>query len=265
MVMFRGASLPVTAAGLANARQKLAVEDAEVWAVVFTETDPPNRAGFWSNRRPQILYEQHIFHRLTNGAFDDSNSDISNRNPGNYGPSGDHQYDRLLEAVMCDRDAAIQSTSWGMGQTLGENFREAGFTTVEGFMSAMLQSEDAHLLAMANEIVATNCATPLREHRWSDFARIYNGPNFVKNHYDITLARWFEFFTQAATPNLQVRSAQMFLLYLGFDPRGIDGMFGDHTRSAMQQYQGGRGLPLTEALDDATFESLLSDFKNLPT
>src|SRR5260370_19873345 len=84
MVLFRGASLPVTAAGFANARQKLAVEDAELWTVVFTETDPPNRAGIWNNRRPQILYEQqHIFHRLTNGALDDPNPGIINRNPGN--------------------------------------------------------------------------------------------------------------------------------------------------------------------------------------
>ena len=42
---------------------------------------------------------------VTDGAFDDSNPEISHPTAGGYGPGGAHQYDRLAEAIGCDRDA----------------------------------------------------------------------------------------------------------------------------------------------------------------
>lgn len=264
MDVFLGAALPADEAGLGEACDTLGIGAAELWAVVYTETDGPTQgAGFWPSRRPQILYEQHVFHRLTHGAFDASNPDISNARPGNYGATGEHQYDRLREAARCDHDAAIESASWGIGQTLGENFREAGFATVDGFLGAMLQSESTQLAAVAAEITATGAAAALREHRWADFAQIYNGPNFRQNHYDTTLAGWYELFTVSTLPDLTIRAAQLRLSYLGFDPHGIDGRFGRMTRSAMQQYQRQRGLPETESLDEPTAEALRADVARL--
>jgi hypothetical protein len=113
-----GKGAPLTAPGFTNVCTQLGVGAAEIWALVFTETDYPY-SGFWADRRPQILYEQHIFSRLTHGHYDKQAPDISNPRPGNYGASGDNQYIRLRKAMDLDEGAAVQSASWGIGQVLG--------------------------------------------------------------------------------------------------------------------------------------------------
>jgi peptidoglycan hydrolase-like protein with peptidoglycan-binding domain len=58
-----------------------------------------------------------------------------------------------------------------------------------------------------------------------------------------------------------VRSAQVYLMYLGFEPSDIDGIFGRRTRSAMNEYQLRNHLPITDELDDTTFASIEADGK----
>src|SRR5262249_21522773 len=52
----------------------------ELWTVLNVET---SGCGSLSDRRPQILYERHVFHRLTGGRFDDG--DLSDSASGGYG------------------------------------------------------------------------------------------------------------------------------------------------------------------------------------
>jgi hypothetical protein len=160
----------------------LGVSAPEVWTVLAVET---SGCGFLPDRRPQILFERHIFHRLTAGRFDDG--DISDPSPGGYGPRGAAQYDRLGRAIAKDRAAALQSASWGLGQIMGMNFSRAGFETVEEMVAAMVESENQQLLAMMNFLRATGLAASLKTHNWASFARGYNGPNFAINRYDIRL------------------------------------------------------------------------------
>jgi hypothetical protein len=250
--------LPLTSDGLATVCDKLGVMAAEIWAVIFTETDPPY-GGFWSNARPQILYERHIFSRLTNHRYDAQHPDISNPVPGGYGPSGQHQYDRLSAAIALDSTAALMSPSWGIGQTLGENYRECGFPSPLALVTSMFDSEDQQLLAAANEMISSHSAAALAAHDWKTFARIYNGPGYARNHYDVHLSSWYAKLNSGALPDLHVRAAQMYLLYLGFDPSTIDGLWGERSRSAMNQYQQQAHLPTTDELDDPTFAKLQVD------
>jgi hypothetical protein len=60
--------------GLANVASLLGVFAAEIWTVLALET---SGRGCMADRRPQVLFELHIFHRLTNEQFDDG--DISDR------------------------------------------------------------------------------------------------------------------------------------------------------------------------------------------
>src|SRR5438309_11337746 len=85
--------------------------------------------------------------RLTNGQYDDG--DISDPEPGGYGPRGTHQYDRLDLAISKDRIAALQSASWGIGQVMGMNHAIAGFQDVEDMVADMSAFEDKQLLAVA--------------------------------------------------------------------------------------------------------------------
>ena len=77
---FVGKSLALSSDGLAKAAQSLSVQAPEVWCVLSVET---SGCGFLADRRPQILFERHIFHRLTGGRYDDG--DISDPTPGGYG------------------------------------------------------------------------------------------------------------------------------------------------------------------------------------
>ena len=74
---FQGNAWALSSGGLAAVASNLGVHASEVWTVLAVET---SGCGFLSDRRPQILYERHIFHRLTQGQYDDG--DISSPTPG---------------------------------------------------------------------------------------------------------------------------------------------------------------------------------------
>lgn len=150
--------------------------------------------GFLSTDEPKILFERHIFSKRTNRLFDKSNPGVSDASPGGYGAvSGQHK--RLQEAVSLDRNAALMSASWGKFQIMGFNFALAGFNSLQEFITAMYQSEREHLIAFINFIKHTSLDDELRELRWADFARKYNGPQYQKNNYDTKLLAAYKKFS----------------------------------------------------------------------
>ncbi len=218
---FQGSAWALSSEGLAGVASNLGVFAPEIWTVLAVET---SGCGYLPDRRPQILYERHIFHRLTQGQYDDG--DISDSSPGGYGPRGAHQYDRLAVAITEDRAGALQSASWGIGQIMGMNYALAGFQNVDEMVAAMSQSEDQQLAAMGNFLVATKLQASLQAHDWATFARGYNGPNYAINRYDVRLNGEFQKYLSGVLPDLNVRAAQLYLTYLGFHPGAIDGIAG---------------------------------------
>jgi N-acetylmuramidase/Putative peptidoglycan binding domain len=250
-IPFEGAALALSSDGLASAADILGVHGTEVMSVLSVETAG---CGFFSDRRPQILYERHIFHRLTNGKFDDG--DISDANPGGYGASGAHQYDRLSAAIALDQTAALQSASWGIGQVMGENFEPAGFGDANSMVQSMTQNEDQQLAAMCKFLLSRKLHLSLRTHDWTTFARGYNGPNFAINQYDKRLNGEFQKLSSAGIPDLVVRAAQLYLTYLGLHPGPIDGVAGLRTLSALTQFQTENHLPVSNSIDADTVTQL---------
>ncbi|HEY2015029.1 MAG TPA: N-acetylmuramidase domain-containing protein [Bryobacteraceae bacterium] len=251
---FVGQSLALSAAGLAAASDGLCVSAAEIWTVLSVETAG---CGFLPDRRPPILFERHIFSRLTNHRFD--THDVSNPEPGGYGCPGAPQYQRLAAAIEFHRGAALQSASWGLAQILGSNFVPAGFGDVESMVAAMTASEDAQLAAFT-KFLRSNCLDQsLKAHDWTALARGYNGPNFAINQYDVKLAKAFQKYSCGPTPDLQVRAAQLYLTFAGLNPGPIDGIMGAKTGSALLAYQQQKGLALTARADPATLAALLPD------
>ena len=248
---FTGRSLALSRQGLGLASQRLAVKAPEIWALLTVET---TGCGFLADRRPQILFERHIFHRLTGGRFDDGS--ISDPTSGGYGPAGAHQYDRLAKAVAHDRAAALQSASWGLGQVMGGNFAAAGFTDTETMVSAMGDSEDAQLAAVVSFIRSSSLDISLQAHDWTSFASGYNGPAFAKNKYDARLRGEFQKFSFGPLPDLDVRAAQLYLTYAGLHPGPVDGVLGSLTRAALVQFQTQHGLPATGEIDETVLSSL---------
>jgi hypothetical protein len=248
---FIGRSEALQNGGLSGAAQKLGVPAVDVWTVFSVETAG---AGFLPSRRPPILYERHIFSRLTHGKFDDG--DISSPKQGGYGPLGEHQYSRLEKAAALDANAAQMSCSWGLGQVLGENYAMVGFTDINAMVAAMCDSEDAQLLAFADFLKATRMDVALRTRNWAAFARGYNGLDFEQNGYDKKLAEAWQRLSTEGIPNLSVRAAQLYLTFAGFDPGPLDGSAGSRTRQALEAFQSQHGLPQTGVADAATMQAL---------
>jgi hypothetical protein len=249
---FVGRSLALSADGMAAGAASIAVQPVELWTVLGVET---SGWGFQADRRPKILYERHIFHRLTGGQFDDG--DISDPTPGGYGAGGAHQYDRLARAIALNRGAALQSASWGVGQIMGMNFAAAGFGDVEAMVTAMCDTEDAQLAAVAAFLKSQKLDGPLRTHDWAGFASGYNGPAYKENHYDENLQTQFEKYSAGTTPDLTVRSTQLYLTFAGLDPGKVDGVMGPKTRAAITSFQGQQGLAATGVADEALLAALI--------
>lgn len=175
----------LTDADFSQAAQSLGVDDAAIRAVAEVESIG---AGFLSSGEPVILFERHVFSRLTQGRFDKDYSDVSNRVPGGYGRKTD-QHARLQRAAALDREAALQSASWGMFQVMGFNYRACGFSRLQTFINAMYAGEQEQLAATVRFIRANpamHAALQVRD--WARFAAAYNGPEYKKNKYDTKLA-----------------------------------------------------------------------------
>ena len=230
---------------------------AELWTVVAVET---SGCGYQSNRRPQILYERHVFHRLTNGKYD-SDPEISAPTPfEHYGPGGDFQYARLIKAAALDRPAAIRSASWGLGQIMGENAQTAGFADAESMVAAMLDSEAAQFAAVAGFIKNTHIAAALTAHNWVEFAKGYNGKSYEKNKYDENLAAGFAKYSTESLPDFDLRAAQLYLTFGGYNIGAVDGIMGSRTRNAILAFQRAKNMVETGKVDAALIAALENSY-----
>jgi hypothetical protein len=266
---------PLTANGVQNAITTLGIDAATLWAMLHVET---MGCGYLASRRPQILFERHIFSKLTQGAWDATAPDVSNPVGGGYGPSGDFQYTRLGKAYSLNpndpadpsvptptRTAALASASWGLGQVLGTNAASVGFGTVQDMVAAMASSEDAQLQSVVGFIQANNLQAALQQQDWVTYAEKYNGPNYAQNQYDAKLAQAYALYQDATKiPDLTVRGGQLQLLLLGFNPSGIDGSVGPNTLTALHNFQSRQQLPLTTAIDANVLATLTAALPAAP-
>ncbi len=244
---------PLSSEMLAGAATKLSVALPEIWSVLRVET---RGSGFLHDRRPAILFERHVFHRLTEGRYDDEAPDLSNADPGGYVQGGAYQYERLARAMALDRSSAMASASWGIGQVMGYHAAKLGYADTAAMVGEMVESEDRQLDAMMRFLIDAHLDEALRRKDWVAFARGYNGAGFKKNEYDLKLESAFLHYSLNGTPDVRVRAAQVYLTYAGLNPGPIDGEVGNRTRAALRTYQITHGLPATAEVDDATLKAL---------
>ena len=254
---FTGPGTPLTTAGLTKAVAPLGGDLASLWSLVTVETAG---CGFQPDRRPKILFERHYFHRLTAGKYDTVDPDVSQPTPGGYGASGAHQYVRLTAALQLDEQAALQSASWGLGQIMGANFAKAGFACVDDMVAAFVGGEDAQLTAMAAFIANNGFASAVAQQRWADYARLYNGADYLKNRYDERLKAAHDSYAASCCPDVDLRAAQVWLNYLAMPTGGIDGIKGPATTRALRLFQKGANLPVTGLADEGTLAALAAKF-----
>ncbi len=245
---FTGKGLPMTGRGMSSVCDLLSCGEPEIWAILTVET---RGFGYLPDRRPRILFERHIFSRLTGRAFDAQHPDISNPTSGGY-KGGAAEYDRLERAMMLDIEHAMASASWGLPQVMGFNHDAANYPTVGAMVDAMVASEDNQLAALANFINHNpKCRIGVQRRDWTTFAACYNGRDFRRNDYDRRLEAAHAK-AQSMLPDIELRAAQVALTYLGIDPGAVDGLRGRMTRGAILEYQTRAKLPPTGELDELT-------------
>lgn len=181
---------------LRSAADKLGCRVGTIQAIAEVEAGP--YGAFLDTGEPVILFEPHIFSRLTRGRFDGRRVKIPDSapwsyisyprwKPGFYGPIS-AQHVKLQTAVRLDRDAALKSCSWGLYQLMGFNHKLCGHETIQSFVNAMYRSVDDHLDALVAFVLSDpRKVKAVRERDAKTFSRLFNGPSYAKNKYDTRL------------------------------------------------------------------------------
>ena len=248
---FTGPARPIDEADYHRAAERLDCEVAAVKAVAKVES---RGGGFLADKRPKILFESRWFHKLTDGRFDQSHPEISTPTWVRNYRGGAGEYDRLAIALGLDREAALKAASWGMFQILGVNHGVAGVPEVEDFVKSQMESEGAHLDAFVGFVIGNRLDDELRDKRWADFARGYNGPGYRQNRYDEKMADAYADFAgdRVMPTTLELQQA--------LNRRGAhlnpDGKTGARTRAAIRAFQHEVGLPITGRAGPATLAAL---------
>lgn len=173
-----------------KAAEILKVEPAVIYAVKEIES---SGSGFDDEGNIKLLFEAHIFSYYTNHKYDQTHPQISSPvwNRQLY-KGGKLELQRLAAAMKLDPTAALMSASYGLFQIMGFNHRLVGYSDVTSFYSAMCESEFKQLEAFIKFIQVNKLDDELREKRWKDFARVYNGPGYAANQYDVKLQNSYE-------------------------------------------------------------------------
>lgn len=170
---------------LVTAADRLGVPLASIYAVNEVES---KGKGILDNGKPVILFERHIMYRqlaITNPA-------LVNPKPGGYiGGTAEHQ--RLAMARLIDDNAALESASWGAFQIMGFHWKRLGYASVQEFVAAMSAGESQQFDAFTRFIETDpGLHKALKARKWAEFAKLYNGPDYLRNLYDTKLQRAYE-------------------------------------------------------------------------
>lgn len=156
--------------------------------------------GFVAPNKPIVLFERHVFYkRLEKRGFNiDKLANqyplLVNKNPGGYlvGPCENY---RLKMAKQINENCAIESASFGLFQTMGFHWQVLGYQSALDFEKQMSESELKQTEAFIRFISLksnSKMIVALKEHDYAAFARLYNGQNYKKNHYDYKIKAAYE-------------------------------------------------------------------------
>lgn len=172
----------LTVEDFAASAQRLGVEREAIQAVVQVESGP--LGAFAPDGRPTILFEPHIFSRLTQRRFDATNPNVSypSWDRTRYPRDQAGRWAQMAEAYALDREAALGSASYGLFQIMGFNHARCGFPTASAFVAAYCQSQVAQLQAFEAFIRNAGLLDELQRLDWEGFARGYNGSGQVERY-----------------------------------------------------------------------------------
>lgn len=232
-------------------------------------------SGFDDLNRPKMLFEPHLFYRNLSGAQRDRAVSLGLAYPKWKKLYPRDSYPRLKEAMVINEEAALKSASWGLGQILGSNYADIGYGSVREMVESFKQDEENHLRSIIEFLITNNIDDDLAAHRWAVVARVYNGPSYADNQYDIKLAKAFAKWAKIpdipwekepavkdnpilrrGDDNTFVFHLQELLSSLGYKLGKIDGKFGPKTEGQVELFQARNKLKATGVVDSDTWKIL---------
>jgi hypothetical protein len=234
---------------------------------IFAEVD--------GRREPLIRFEGHYFYRrLTHDKRVEAlKAGLASPNAGGVrNPRSQAARWALLErAAKLDTEAAYESSSWGVGQVMGANWRALGFENVFDFVSEARSGLRGQLRLVLAFLETHDLLEPLRNRDWQRFARGYNGPAYARNGYHLKLAlayRRQRRIQEANEGSVGLSRAEVLRLQRRLNEAGAhlqpDGLFGPAARRALIAFQSDAGLPASGRLDEATRAALTRRPEALP-
>lgn len=186
-----------------DAASQLSCELAAVYAAVRVEAGGD---GFLPDGRCDILFERHRFYAAVEQKYGTSKAkEMQSTHPTICNPlaggylGGAREWDRMAVAEGIDAMCAHASASWGMFQVMGSNYKLSGWDSLQQFVADMMSSERQQLRAFVGFIKSqAGLLRALQQRDWATYARLYNGANYVVNHYDTRMAVAYASYKNAA-------------------------------------------------------------------
>lgn len=180
------------------------LEPAALAAIAQTESSGSVTTRINGRDEPLIRFEGHYFDKRLS-ADDQAKAralKLSSpkagaiRNPATQAA----RWQLLQAATQINRDAAYESTSWGLGQVMGAHWYWLGYPSVIEMVETVRRSAAEQIELMCRFLVYSHLRSTLNNHEWHKLAYHYNGPLFIKNQYDQKLAQAYSLYQPLFPP-----------------------------------------------------------------
>ena len=234
-----------TGAAISRVANSHGMEAAALAAFVETESGGVAYELHDGRKEPLIRWECHYFDRLCASTVRDKARAMGLSNPKALAvanpKSQQDRWDKLLKPAMeLDKQAALESCSWGLGQVMGANWKMLGFASVLELVDTARSGVEGQIELIARFIDKTGLKGALARHDWATVARGYNGPAYKTNRYDEKMAAAYARHV-GAPADTSVKHIQERLVAHGF-PVTVDGIRGPNTDAAIRAFQESHGL-----------------------
>jgi hypothetical protein len=221
---------------------------AKLLAVIDVESAG---VAFWSigtKSLSPIRFEGHYFYRkLTGSKLEQAvKTGLASpkaggvKNPSNFAD----RYELLERAKAIDTVAALESTSFGLGQIMGDHWESLGFESIQEFVKAN-ETLRGQIELIIKFIEINDLKDEIDNEQWATFAKAYNGPNYKKNAYDKKLKAAYIKYSSSVDTIEADEIAQLQKMLNTIYPEyklTIDGKNGPATKAALRDFQLKNGL-----------------------
>lgn len=258
--------------------ERLGIEPETFQAVISVESAKKLFAKVNGKLEPLIRFEGHYFDRRLIG-ISQARARLRGLSSPRVGavknPASQSARWQLLEkAKQINHTAALESTSWGIGQVMGAHWKWLGFESVDALVNIARSGIAGQLRLMELYIEKAGLVPALKNKDWSEFAKGYNGPAFAQNGYHLKLEQAYkvakkEGSNRPVTPSSinivnilrlgssgdAVMDLQNLLSALGYtNPQ--NGTFDENTEAAVKAFQKHSGIHRDGIVGQQTLEAL---------